>query len=222
MIKLLALTTVLVCALSAPVAYGESIRPDYDFTITVPDGWESLQRNFSERMDSRVARVFDCVDEDPARLKQAGWKLAEGQDAGLDATQDAGSDTGKVLGAYCISYRKEGMRPAAVLLHYSRGEQHETLVKKFIDTYAGEIEGGYQKREMPLRDMSADLFEAGADLILIIDGRVSDESGSYIRSATIILHDDSLINIGTVYAEDAPAKVKEELEAMPLSVVWKQ
>ena len=131
-------------------------------------------------------------------------------------------DGKKVLGAYCVSYHKSGSRQAAVLLRYSKGKEHDDLAKKFVETYAGVIAGGYKRRDIRLIDMSADLLEAGKDLIMILDGKVDGSTGQYIRSATIILHDDSLLNIGAVYALDAPQAVKDELDAMPLSVTWRR
>lgn len=205
--KLLAfLTTLTLQVFLGSTALAESVRPDADFTMTTPDGWDSLRRDFSELSHPAVAHVLDCVDEDPSRLKQIGWKM-EGS---------------KVIGAYCISYRKSGMRNAAVLLRNSKGNEREALSKKFVDTYAGEIQSGYQRRGIALTDMSADLIEAGKDLIMILDSKISGPNVQYMRSATIILHNDALLNVGTVYALDAPSAVSASLEAMPLSVVWRR
>lgn len=205
--KLLAfLTTLTLQVFLGSTAFAESVRPDADFTMTTPDGWDSLNCDFAELYHPTVAHMLDCVDEEPSRLKQIGWKM-EGS---------------KVLGAYCISYRKTGMRNAAVLLRNSRGSEREALSKKFIDTYAGEIQSGYRRRGIALTDMSADLLEAGKDLIMILDSKISGPGGKYMRSATIILHDDALLNVGTVYALDAPSAVSAQLDAMPLSVVWRR
>lgn len=205
MTKLLALIAAAITLMLAPAAYADTVQPDPDFSITTPDGWEHLLRDFSNLTHPTVAHILDCVDENPALLKQVGWKI----------------EGGKVLGAYCISYRKTGMRQAAVLLQYSKGKEHDALAKKFIDTYAGEIDSGYQRRGITLTDMSADLFEAGKDLLMILDSKIAGSTGQYMRSATIILHDDALLNVGTVYAEDAPQTVREQLESMPLSVIWR-
>lgn len=202
---LVLLATAAVLAFS-PHAVAGTIEPDPDFRMSAPDGWEHLIRDFSNLTHPTVAHVLDCVDENPALLKQVGWKM----------------DGKKVLGAYCISYRKSGMRQAAVLLRYSKGKEHDDLAKKFIDTYAGEIAGGYQRRDIRLSGMSADLLEAGQDLIMILDSRIDGSTGQYMRSATIVLHDDALLNVGTVYALDAPQAVKDELDALPLSVVWRR
>lgn len=204
--NLLVALTALISLIFGSTAFAGSIEPDPDFTMAAPDGWEYLIRDFGNLTHPTVAHVLDCVDDDPSRLKQVGWKM----------------DGKKVLGAYCISYRKSGMRQAAVLLGYSKGKEHEDLAKKFIDTYAGEIVGGYRKRDVALTDMSADLLEAGKDLIMVLDSKISGVTGEYMRSATIILHDDALLNVGAVYALDAPQAVKDQLDAMPLSVTWRR
>lgn len=206
MTKLLALIAAAITLALAPAAHAASVQPDPDFSIVTPDGWDHLLRDFSNLTHPTVAHVLDCVDEDPSLLKQVGWKI----------------EGGKVLGAYCISYRKSGMRQAAVLLQYSKGAEHDALARKFIDTYAGEIHSGYQRRDIALTDMSADLLEAGKDLLVIIDSKIAGATGRYMRSATIILHDDALLNVGTVHAEDAPQAVRDQLESMPLSVTWRR
>lgn len=187
-------------------ACAASISPDPDFTMTTPDGWDILLRDFSNLTHPSVSHVLDCVDDDPSQLKQIGWKLQDN----------------KVLGAYCITYRKSGMRQAAVLLQYSKNEERDALAKQFTDTFAGEIQSGYAKRKIALTAMSADLLKAGKDIMLILDSTATASTGSFMRSSTVILHDDSLINIGTVYAIDAPESVKQALEAMPLSIKWRR
>lgn len=189
-----------------PFAIAATVRPDADFSMDTPDDWDSLRRDFARLAHPTVAHMLDCVDDNPSHLKEIGWKV-EGN---------------KVLGAYCISYRKSGMRQAAVLLRGSKGKEHEALAKKFIDTYAGEIQSGYQRRGIALTDMSADLIDAGKDLFMILDSKISDPTGQYMRSATVILHDDALLNVGTIYAVNAPLVVRDQLEAMPLSVTWRR
>lgn len=186
-------------------AFAATIAPDQDFTLQAPDGWEVLSRDFANLTHPSVAHVLDCVSDDPAELKQVGWKI----------------ENGKVFGAYCISYRKSGMRQAAVLLKYSKGKEHEDLTAKFVDTFAGAIHAGYAKRNITVRDMSADLLDAGDDIIMILDSRIAGEAGDYVRSATAFLHDDSLLNVGFIYNTSAPLSVREQLEAMSLSVKWK-
>lgn len=206
MMKVLALVAVMICLVSGSAAHAERINPDPDFSMDTPKGWDYLLRDIANLTHPTVAHVLDCVDDDPSQIRQVGWKL----------------DDKKVIGAYCISYRKSGMRPAAVLLQHSKGKEHEALAKKFIDTYAAEIQSGYQRRNIPVTDMSADLFDTGDDLLMILDARISDATGEYMRSATLILHDDALVKIGTVYRLDAPSDVTEQLEAMPLSITWRR
>lgn len=201
-----AITTVALLTIFCPPALAASVRPDADFSMDTPDDWVTLRRDFTGLAHPAVAHMLDCVDDNPAHLKEIGWKVKGN----------------KVLGAYCISYRNSGMRQAAVLLRQSKGNEQKALTKKFIDTYAGEIQTGYKRRGIALTDMSADLIDAGKDLFMILDSKISGPTGRYMRSATVILHEDALLNVGTVYAVDAPVAVKDQLEAMPLSVIWRR
>lgn len=192
--------------LAAVPARAATVEPHPSFTMETPDGWDYLIRDFDNLAHPTVAHVLDCVNDDPAELKRVGWKREDG----------------KILGAYCVSFRDSGMRPAGVMLKYSSGKDRERIIQSFSDTYASEIYSGYAGRKVQVREMSADLLEAGEDFILLMDCAISAQTGEYIRSATIILHDDSLLKIGTVRPVGAPESMIEILEAMPLSVKWKK
>jgi len=192
--------------LTAYIAHAETVGPDPSFTLELPDDWNYLIREYRDLTHPTVAHVLDCVNDDPSELKRVGWKMRDG----------------KVAGAYCVSFRKSGMRPAGVLLKYSTGEERERISKSFVDTYASEIFSGYTDRKIRVKDMSADLLEVEQDFILVLDCAISGDTGEYIRSATIVLHDDSLLKIGTVYPVGAPDSVVELLDTVPLSVKWKK
>lgn len=188
------------------VAFAASVSPDTDFSLTVPEGWELLGVNGAS-LPEAVAKRLDCVDDAPSEGKLVGWKT------------DAG---GAFVGAFCVTYRKSGMGKALRMIKSSRGKQREDMAAKFIDTFAGTLHAGYAKRDMRVVDLSGDLLDAGDDLIMIMDGKVQGGDGTYMRSSTVIMHGDGMLNVGSVYGAAAPDAVRDDLDGLPLSVVWKK
>lgn len=186
---------------------GAAIMPDSSVTLRVPDGWDSVHRDFSGLTPPSVAGALDCVDANPSELTLVGWKLDE---------------SGVVEGAYCVSFRKNGMGRALNILKTSQGKEKEEAAAKFTDTFAGVIMAGYSKRKMKVVDMSADLINAGKDVVMVLDGKIRDTSGEYIRSATVYLHNDSMLSINSVYKTTSPVKIADQLDAIPVSVEWRK
>ncbi len=198
----------LLCCLMLPGSFAaaEVLTPDAGVSLTVPDDWEKVTSGFTSA-NPEVSRIFDCATEDPGRLQTLGWK-SEGD--------------GKVTAAFCVSYQKSGMDKVRGLLKNSSGKEREAIAAKFLDSFAGKLKAEYTvKRKMAVKDLSADLLEAGDGFVVVMDGKIVDGPVTRINSSTIFLHDDSLLRISFVYSESAPASLVERLDAIPLSVEWK-
>lgn len=189
-------------------ALAETAKFAKSFSIQVPDNWDSVDQDIAGTVPKAVARMLDCVDNNPAELMRVGWKLDE---------------SGKVIGAYCISYQHRGMGRVRSLLKTSTGKQREEIATMVVDSFAGKIHKGYEeKRNMRVKDMSGELIEAGEDAILVIDARITGGSAPFMRSGTVLLHGEASLSVDAVYDPAAPASLIKELEDMPLSVQWKQ
>lgn len=188
-------------------AFAETAEFAKAFSIQVPDNWDSADQDIAGTVPKAVASLLNCVDDTPSELLRVGWKL--------DAS-------GKVLGAYCISYQRKGMGRVRSLLKTSTGEQREEIAAMVVDNFAGKIHKGYEeKRNMRVKDMSGELIEAGEDAILVIDAKITGDSARFMRSGTAFLHGEACLSVDAVYDPAAPAPLLKELEDMPMSVQWK-
>lgn len=192
--------------LCAAPALAAGVQPDRDFSMNIPDGWETVNRDGLNRVNPAVKDMFECLDGPEQNLRLAGWKM----------------EGGKVLGAFCVRHIRSGSGKTLKLLKESTGKSRDYIAGKFIDTFAGDIHAGYGKRGMRVTEMSGDLLEAGSDLIMVLDGKIQGKDRQLMRSTTVFLHGDSLVNVGVVYALDAPAALVKELDELPLSVTWKK
>lgn len=191
--------------LCAP-ALAASLRPGPGVTVQVPDGWKDADRDFGTLIHPAVRQALSCVDTDPEELRHVGWLL----------------DGNTLQGAYCVSFRQSGMGKALHILKSARGGDREAAAAKFADTFAGILQAGYSRRGIQVEAMNAEIFDAGADVIMVMDGLVRSGSERLLRSETVFLHGDSMLSIGAVHAEKAPQTVAGQLEAIPLSVQWKK
>ncbi|MDL2316545.1 hypothetical protein LJC59_05625 [Desulfovibrio sp. OttesenSCG-928-A18] len=188
-------------------AHAALVHPDKDFSLYAPDGWTILNGNIASKTPAPVKRMLDCSDNSSVELKQLGWK---------------GGPNGEVLGAYCISYKKSGFGKVRESLKSSTGKERESLSSKYVDSIAGGIQLGYgKKRQMKVIHISGDLFEAGPDLIMVMDGQIEDGGELFIRSSTVFLHGDAQLSIDWVRGMDAAADVVTALESMPVTLEWK-
>ena len=182
------------------------VMPDGKVSVTVPDEWEKANSRYASA-NAEVTRIFDCANEDPARIKAFGWKT--------------GSD-GKVAAAFCVTYYSSGMGKMRTLLGASQGKEREALAAKFLDTFAGKVKLEYQgKRQMPVNGLSADLLEAGENFVVVMDGQVHDGARVLFRSSTAYMHGDALLSVNWVHDASAPQSLVQQLDAIALSVEWK-
>lgn len=202
-IILLFIATALAAALPAAAA---ETSPDPSFVINTPeDGWESTSAPHQAPDD--VKRILDCANEDPGEVKFMGWRLAA---------------DGRFQGAYCLSYQRRGMGRLRDILRDSNPEKAKQAGDKFIDTFASKLNDEYsRKRNMILSDLSADLMKADNDVIMIMDGMATGGGIEYMRGIVVFLHNDSLLNISSIYDKRAPETVKRALDAIPVSLRWR-
>ena len=192
----------LAAALAAEAA---DIRPDPSFSLTVPDGWETLQGSVRQAPES-VKAAIGCADEDPGEIKVLGWELAE---------------DGRFHGAYCISYQRRGMGRLRDILNDPNPDKAKEAGDKLIDSFASKLNDEYsRKRNMTVSDLSADLIKADGDVIMVMDGLVTGSGVQYMRGTVVYLHDDALLNISSIYDKRAPETVRRALDAIPVSLRW--
>lgn len=203
--RLLSAMTMCLLLFSGSFARAETVSPDTNVTVAIPDGWETVTSNFTSA-NADVARIFDCTAEDPRQLKVLGWK--------------AESD-GKVSVAFCISYQKSGIGKMRSLLKNSKDKEREAIAAKFLDSFAGKLKSEYEKRNMKVVDLSADLLEAGNGFVVVMDGKIADGATTRFNSSTVYLQGDALLRISFVYTESTPPSVVDQLDAIALSVNWK-
>ena len=189
----------------ALTAQAADISPDPSFSVSVPDGWETLQGSVRQAPES-VRAAIDCADEDPGEIKVHGWALAE--DGGFH-------------GAYCISYQRRGMGRLRDILNDPSPDKVKEAGDRLIDSFASKLNDEYgRKRNMTVSDLSADLLRADGDVIMVMDGMVTGSGIQYMRGTVVYLHDDSLLNISSIYDRRAPETVKRALDAIPVSLRW--
>lgn len=198
-----------VSALLAAMPVGQAaagrVHPDRDFSVNVPDGWQTLSDGIRQNVPPSVSSVLDCVDDVPSELKMVGWKLGEND---------------KVEGAFCITYKKGGFGKVRQALKESKGKDRETLVAKYMDSVAAHIKQGYENKRGMRVAMTGELLEAGQDFVLVLEGRVKGPEGQRARTATAYLHGDGQVTINGLYALDAPDAVLNALDAIPVTLQW--
>lgn len=182
------------------------VSPHYAFSISVPDGWQSLASGNVLQAPQEVKALIDCAGEDPGETKLLGWKLSAG---------------GAFEGAYCISYQSRGMGRLRELLRMGKGDEGQKAADKFLDSFASKLTEEYtRKRSMTLADLSGDLMRADTDVIMVMDGKVSGNSRQYLRGIVVYLHHDGLLNISSIYDTGASAGTKKALDDIPVSLKW--
>ena len=204
-VRLFVIAGLYVLLLGGGTALAAIMEPDAGIRVTVPDDWEKTHSSYAAT-NTEVTRIFDCTSEDAAQLKYLGWKT----------TSD-----GQVAAAFCISYQKSGIGKMRTLLQNSKGKERDTIAAKFLDAFAGKLKSEYMKRKMSVADLSADLLEVGDGFVLVMDGKIVDGTTTRVNSSTVFLQDDALLRISFVYDESVAAAVVEQLDAIPLSVIWK-
>jgi hypothetical protein len=198
-------TLAMCCFLCCAPAFAASLQPGPNVSLQTPKGWKSLDRDFPTLTHPTVSRLLNAVDTGPSELKRVGW-LMEG-----DALQ----------GAYSVSFRRSGMGKALHILQEAKGAEREKAADTFADTFAGVIEAGYDKRGVHVGAITVEIIEAGGKMIMVMDAMLRDKSGDFMRSETVFLHGDSMLSISTVHDLKAGQSVAPQLEAIPLSVQWK-
>jgi hypothetical protein len=193
------------CFLCCAPAFAAPLQPGPNVSLQTPEGWESLNKDFATLTHPAVRRLLNAVDTDASELKQVGW-LMKGT---------------ALQGAYCVSFRQSGMGKALRILQDAKGTEREKAAEKFADTFAGVIQAGYDKRGVHVEAINAEIIEAGADMIMVMDAMLRDGAGGFMRSETVFLHGDSMLSISAVHDLKAGQSVASQLEAIPLSVQWK-
>lgn len=205
MIKKFCLTFSLVCIFFCGQAFAASFQPGAAVSISVPDGWNTLENDFAMLAHPSVNHYLNCLDTDASELKQVGWLL----------------DGNSLHGAYCISFRQSGMAKALNILKTGTEKERKAAADKLADTFAGIMQAGYNKRGITLEGLTAHVIDSGPDVVMILDGVLNTSFGEFMRSETVFIHDDSMLSIGSVYAAKNAGSVAEQLESVPLSVRWK-
>lgn len=186
---------------AATAAQAARVLPAPGFSVDVPEGWQST-RDARAETPGAVHEVMECLDEKPEHLLMGGWKI-EGQD---------------VQAAFCVSYWYKG---GGKILRLLRGSGKDEAFGKFADIFANKIMAGYRERKATVSDLSATLLSAGEMAVTTIDGRVKNSGKTYMRSDTIYLRGDAILNISTIYDVSAPDAVGRQADALPMSVEWK-
>ncbi|MCL1939389.1 MAG: hypothetical protein FWG04_01865 [Desulfovibrionaceae bacterium] len=203
--KKLLTTLAMCCFLCCAPAFAASLQPGPNVSLQTPGDWESVSRDFAILTHPAVYRLLNAVDAGAPELKQVGW-LMKGN---------------TLQGAYSVSFRQSGMGKALRILQEAKGAEREKAANTFADTFAGVIQAGYDKRGVHVGAITAEIIEAGADMIMVMDTMLRDESGEFMRSETVFLHGDSMLSISAVHDLKAGQSVAAQLEAIPLSVQWK-
>lgn len=175
-------------------------------TLAVPDGWQSAKGNYASSVPASVNAVFDCVSRNPNEVKIVGWKL-EGD---------------VVEGAYCVTHQKSGMGRVREILKTTQGADREKAASAVMDAFTAEVQAGMTSKGLSVSDMSANIIEAGKDLLVVIDGKGSGSAGSFVRSSTMILHGDGLLTVGSLHKDSASGALVKQLDDIAASVKWKK
>jgi hypothetical protein len=178
------------------------------FTLELPEGWEVTDQDFRQ-VRPGLAEFFDCLDVNAAELRFLGW-----------LPNQRGEGNQAVSAAFCVTYRPQGLSKAGRIVRESSGKQREEASARFIDVFVSKIHDNYAKRKLKLEDLSADLIEAGNDLVLVLDSRINSPVGPFMRSTTAVLHGDGIVEIAMIYAPDAPKIVTDQLDALSQSLNW--
>ncbi|MDL2279929.1 hypothetical protein LJC15_04635 [Desulfovibrio sp. OttesenSCG-928-G11] len=175
-----------------------SVAPE--FSIDVPGDWQH-RRAVRDAAPAEVRALMECIDEDPDRLVLAGWKM-EGE---------------LMQGAFCLSFWDRG---GAGTLKLLKGPGKDEAFARFADIFAAKIHKGYTARKVEMGEFSATLLDAGNMAVTTIDGRIKTGGRTFMRSDTVFLRGDAILNVSTIRDLSAPAIVGRQTEALPLSVEW--
>jgi hypothetical protein len=169
-------------------------------SVDVPENWQST-RAVQREIPKALAAVLECVDEDPAHLLLVGWKQ-QGQ---------------LVQAGLCVSYWGKGGEKTLNLL---KGPDKEDAFGKFADIFASKITTGYQKRKALIQDLSATLLDANDMVLTTIDGQINIAGKEYMRSDTVFLKGNAIVNVSTMYDLSADG-AGQQAEGIPLSLEWR-
>lgn len=202
---LVCLTVAVWMTFTAGSAGAAVVLPSPDVSVVIPDGWETAEGDIAAARNV-LLRFFDSAGEQSSRLKALGWKTKDND----------------IIAAFALVYHPSGMGKVRMLLKNSSGKEREAVAARFLDSFAGKIKDEYvNKRNMGVTALSADLLEAGDDFVVIIDGKITEGSRKRLRSSTIYLHKDALLHISVIHDESVARAVRDQLDAIPLSVEWK-
>ncbi|MDR1489164.1 MAG: hypothetical protein LBS65_01570 [Desulfovibrio sp.] len=176
------------------------------FSLDLPEGWNMAGNDFSGPDRDHLAKFFDCLDAETSELRFLGWRKPV-----------AGAS---IPAAFCVTYRPQGAGKAAQILRESEGRRKEEVTARFIDVFVARMHENYARRGLAMEVGSADLIEAGDDLILILDAGLRSRTGTFRRSSTVFLHEDALLEIGTIYTRKTPISAMDQLDALPQSLIW--
>lgn len=192
---------------SATAAGAAPVRDETGhFSLDLPEGWNMAGQDFSGPERDNLAKFFDCLDAEASELRFLGWiKPAPGA---------------SIPAAFCVTYRPEGVGKAGRILRESEGKQKEEATSRFIDVFVARMHENYARRGLEMEVGSADLLEAGEDLVLILEAGLRSKTGTFRRSSTVFLHEDALLEIGAIYTRKTPVFAMDQLDALPQSLIW--
>ncbi|MDR2800351.1 MAG: hypothetical protein LBB52_03680 [Desulfovibrio sp.] len=196
------------CLFFGAAAAGAAVVKDETghFSLDLPEGWDMAGQDFSGPERDRLAKFFDCLDAEASELRFLGWRKP--------------ADGASIPAAFCVTYRPRGAGKAARILRESEGKRKEEATAGFINVFVARMQENYARRGLEMEVGSADLIEAGEDLVLILEAGLRSRTGTFRRSSTVFLHDDALLEIGAIYTRKTPVFAMEQLDALPQSLNW--